>query len=67
MNNYVKNHDYGYKAEDDKKLHKLELRNFNDLKAYVEDVFVTMLAGKLEGNVFNFNSGKKEQFFVEKL
>lgn len=68
MNNYVKNHDFGYEVEkNDKKLHKLKLRNFHDLEDYVKDVFTTMLAGKLEENVFNFKSGAKEQIFVEKI
>ncbi len=68
MTDYIKDHNFGYETEkDDEKIHKLQLRNFNDLKAYVGDIVSTMLFGDVNGDVVNFKSGVKEQFFVKKI
>ena len=56
---YVLNHDYGYGKEYElKELNKLNLRNFNDLQVYLEDLITKEVADF--DNVVTFKTNEVE-------
>lgn len=53
MKNYVQNHNYGY-GENNQKINKLNLRNIEDLKDYLNDVLENELDFPFEKKENNF-------------
>lgn len=55
-NDYVLKHDYGYGQEQEsKELNKLTLRNYNDLKVYLEDNLPYLYNADVVGRRVKFN------------
>ena len=57
---YVLKHDFGYGREEElEELYKLELRNFEDVKVYVEDVIKNAFNATYQDNIIKFKTGDK--------
>ncbi len=65
---YVLKHDFGYGREPElEELIKLELRNFEDLKIYVDNIITTQFVATVKNNIVSFRDGTKTQVFVERI
>lgn len=66
---YVLNHDYGYgKEPEQENLNKLELRNSEDLKVYVNDVIANAFVATYKRGVVVFKGiSKKTRIVIEKV
>ena len=51
---YVKNHNFGY-GQDKVRLHKLKLRNLDDLKVYLKDIIDITFVAKVDNFQLNFD------------
>ena len=52
---YVLEHDFGYCREPElEELFKLELRNFEDLKVYVNDIITKSFVATVKNNIVHF-------------
>lgn len=68
MKDYVFDHDFGYGMTKEKKeLNKLTLNDFFDLQLFVESHIRLNLDADIKGNVVEYLSGTKEEFFVKKI
>lgn len=56
-NNYVLKHDFGY-GKDEEEINKLELRNFEDLRIYLEDIIKNTFVAKIKGRELSFAEEK---------
>ena len=66
---YVLNHNYGYgKEPEQENLNKLELRNSEDLKVYVDDVIANAFVATYKNGVVNFkDNNQKTKIVIEKV
>lgn len=62
---YVTQHDYGYGDENRKELNRLELRNFDECRTYVEDAVGTQLNAYFTNYLIEFFNGEKFMLSVE--
>ena len=66
--NYVLKHDFGYGREPElEELLKLKLRNFEDLKIYVDNIISTQFVAEVNNNKISFRDGTKTQVFIERI
>ena len=56
---YVKEHDYGYGDEDRKELNRLELRNMDECRTYIEDAVTSQLNAYFTNYLIEFYNGDK--------
>lgn len=67
-NDYVLNHDFGYGREPElEELIKLKLRNFEDLKVYINNIITTQFVATVKNNTVTFRDGQKTQVFIERI
>lgn len=67
-NEYVLLHDYGYGREEQLPLNKLELRNFDDCKVYIEDIISQAFVAKLHRKTLYFiNNPEKVSVIIRKM
>lgn len=65
---YVLNHQFGYGQEEEKEeLNKLELRNIDDLKVYVDDAVVNAFNATYKDKVLQFNTDKSKCKIIVKV
>ena len=65
---YVLNHDYGYGQEEEKvELNKLNLRNIEDLKVYVDDAIQNAFVAKYQNNIIEFKDKEKCKIVIERI
>ena len=62
---YVTQHDYGYGDEDRKELNRLELRNMDECRTYVEDAVTSQLNAYFTNCLIEFYNGDKFMLAVE--
>lgn len=62
---YVLNHNFGY--GNDGKIIKLNLRDLQDLKNYLEDVSVNVWGGEKIGDKIKLLDGKKFVFEIDEI
>ena len=66
MSDYVLKHDFGYgKDLEQKEINKLNLRNYDDLTTYVDEV-ISMFDAKVKNRVVAFDNSKT-QIILEKI
>lgn len=66
---YVLKHDYGYGKEPEQEiLNKLNLRNFDDLNVYVNELINSMFVAKVDDGIIEFfTNNSKTKVIIEKI
>lgn len=62
--NYVKKHNFNYDKE---QINKIELRNVNDVKIYIEDILKNAFVAKTKNNIVKFDDNIKVKIKIKKL
>lgn len=67
QNEYVLNHDFGY-GNFEGYIHKLRLRNLEDLKVYIEDILKSQFVGIVQrGEIKLLNERKWNKVDIKKV
>ena len=63
-NNYVLSHDFKFNSKTGK-INKLSLRNIEDFKIYIEDLFPTIFNAEFKNNILKFNDGESFKIKIQ--